>query len=170
MKRQCRAKSKRSGKRCKRAPILGGGVCHFHGGSSPQAQRAASVRLAALVDPAITALGELVKGKRPPGVRLGAVKDILDRGGFGAPKQFEIGGGGVKHEVFTEPDTDSLGAEDAARLKQLLGNFEAGKLLTRAQQMELHSLKSKAGQKGFHRISNTAGPPLMILIPHNNRS
>lgn len=34
MRRQCTAKSKRSGKRCKKAPVIGRNVCHIHGGKS----------------------------------------------------------------------------------------------------------------------------------------
>jgi hypothetical protein len=49
----CTATSKQSGERCKRAPIRGGSVCHYHGGSSPQAQRSARQMLAELHSPAI---------------------------------------------------------------------------------------------------------------------
>jgi len=81
VRRQCSAKSKRSGVRCGRAPILGGAVCSFHGGKSPQAKRSARQRLAELVDPALTALAELVRQRKLPNVRLGAARDLLDRAG-----------------------------------------------------------------------------------------
>lgn len=42
--RQCRAKSKRSGVRCKRAAIPGGRVCVMHGGATPSARAAAERR------------------------------------------------------------------------------------------------------------------------------
>lgn len=71
----------RAGQRCKKAPIPGGAVCVMHGGGAPQVQQAAKLRLAALVDPAITRLGELLKQKKNDKVALGAVKDILDRAG-----------------------------------------------------------------------------------------
>lgn len=43
--RQCRAKSKRSGQRCKRSAIVGGTVCAMHGGKSPVVVNAAQARL-----------------------------------------------------------------------------------------------------------------------------
>jgi len=45
--RRCTARSKRSGDRCKRAPIPGGSVCIMHGGAAPQVRRAARERAAA---------------------------------------------------------------------------------------------------------------------------
>ena len=45
------AKSTRSGKPCKKSPILGGTVCATHGGSAPQVKRKAAERLADLIDP-----------------------------------------------------------------------------------------------------------------------
>src|SRR5690606_7360026 len=44
--RQCTAKSKRSGERCRRWAVAAGTVCPNDGGKSPQAQRAAKQRLA----------------------------------------------------------------------------------------------------------------------------
>ena len=44
--RQCRATSKRSGERCRRAAIVGGSVCKFHGGAAPQVVHAARRRVA----------------------------------------------------------------------------------------------------------------------------
>jgi hypothetical protein len=44
--RQCTARSKRSGERCKRAAILGGRVCPMHGGKVPAVRAAAQQRLA----------------------------------------------------------------------------------------------------------------------------
>ena len=44
MSAQCGATT-RSGGRCKRAPILGATRCRLHGGASPQARRAAQVRV-----------------------------------------------------------------------------------------------------------------------------
>lgn len=46
MKKRCTAHSSRTKKRCKRAPILGGTVCAFHGGSAPQVKEKARERLA----------------------------------------------------------------------------------------------------------------------------
>lgn len=43
--RRCTARSKRSGERCRKAAIRGGGVCAMHGGSAGQVRRAAQRRL-----------------------------------------------------------------------------------------------------------------------------
>jgi hypothetical protein len=43
--RRCRAKSKRSGERCRRFPIPGGVVCHIHGGAAPAARAKARERM-----------------------------------------------------------------------------------------------------------------------------
>lgn len=44
--RRCTARSKQSGQRCRRAAIVGGSVCHFHGGGAPQVRRVALRRVA----------------------------------------------------------------------------------------------------------------------------
>lgn len=44
--RRCRAKSKGSGDRCKRAAIVGGTVCSTHGGKAPRTRAAAERRTA----------------------------------------------------------------------------------------------------------------------------
>jgi hypothetical protein len=46
--RRCTATAKRSGQRCRRAAIVGGTVCSFHGGKAPQVRQAAEVRTAKL--------------------------------------------------------------------------------------------------------------------------
>jgi hypothetical protein len=74
----CKAKAKTSGVRCKRLPIPGGTVCVMHGGKAPQVQRSARERLAALVDPAIARLGQLVHAKDERAA-LAASRDVLDR-------------------------------------------------------------------------------------------
>jgi hypothetical protein len=79
---QCHAKAKATGQQCARHAIAGATVCRVHGGGAPQVREKARLRLLALVDPAIGALGELVRDKRIPAVRLQASKDILDRAGI----------------------------------------------------------------------------------------
>lgn len=44
--RQCTARSKRTGQRCKRAPVIGGTTCWVHGGAAGQVQRKAAERVA----------------------------------------------------------------------------------------------------------------------------
>jgi hypothetical protein len=43
---QCTAKSKRSGERC-RHRVIGGGVCHIHGGKAPQVAAKREARIIA---------------------------------------------------------------------------------------------------------------------------
>lgn len=45
-RRQCTAKSKQSGERCKRYPVPGGTVCVIHGGRTPGARKTAAANLA----------------------------------------------------------------------------------------------------------------------------
>jgi len=90
MKRRCTAKSKTTGKRCRKPPIPGGGVCHVHGGGAPQVRKKARERLAALVDPAIDRLGVLVRDEDDKRVALAAAKDILDRCNLGGKKKVEL--------------------------------------------------------------------------------
>ena len=85
-KRLCTA-HKSNGEPCGRPPIRGGSVCATHGGSAPQVRKAANLRLAAAVDPAIDALLECLKKNarrrlRYPAQALGAANSILDRAGF----------------------------------------------------------------------------------------
>jgi hypothetical protein len=57
-------------------------VCKMHGGKAPQALRTAAERLAAMVDPALSALAHLVDEAESDMVRLAAIKDVLDRAGY----------------------------------------------------------------------------------------
>jgi hypothetical protein len=63
----------------------------MHGGGAPQVKKAAALRLAALVDPAIAQLAKLLKSGNPS-VSLGAVKDVLDRNGFKPTDKTELTG------------------------------------------------------------------------------
>lgn len=80
--RRCRAKSKQSQQRCKRAAIRGGAVCTMHGGKIPAVQQSARDRLLAMVEPALVALRKLVDTADSDSVRLSAIRDILDRTGY----------------------------------------------------------------------------------------
>lgn len=80
--RQCTSKSKQSGERCKRAPIVGHHVCKFHGGAIPAVRRTAQERLAAMVDPLLTELFRIAQSGDSDAVRLAAIKDALDRAGY----------------------------------------------------------------------------------------
>lgn len=88
---QCTAKSKTTGNQCKNAPIKGGTVCRIHGGGAPQVKAVAARRiLEALVGPALVELRRLVRDPTVNDtVKLGAVRDILDRTGYKPPVQVE---------------------------------------------------------------------------------
>ena len=85
-RRQCHARSKQSGQRCRRYAIPGGTVCSTHGGAAPQVRRAAERRLAFAVDPAIETLSRFVESDemvdRHPAQALAAARTILDRAGL----------------------------------------------------------------------------------------
>jgi hypothetical protein len=58
-------------------------VCHTHGGAAPQVKARARERLAALVEPAIGVLGDLIRRRgKLPMAALGAARDVLDRAGY----------------------------------------------------------------------------------------
>lgn len=78
MEGKCTA-TNRQGKRCGKAPILGGRVCRMHGGAAPQVQLKAEERLRAMEIPALIRLDELMHQREFPSVAIAAVKDALDR-------------------------------------------------------------------------------------------
>lgn len=104
---RCTADSRQQGRRCRNRPRPGARVCRMHGGKAPQVERAAELRLAELVAPSITALGEIVEGPglewtvvghgehrtvKPVGFSANdkrkAAEAILDRAGY--PKRTEV--------------------------------------------------------------------------------
>jgi len=64
-------------------------VCRMHGGAAPQVKRAAEERIRELVDPALNRLAKLIDDLSAP-VALAAVKDVLDRAGYGAKQRIEL--------------------------------------------------------------------------------
>lgn len=95
---QCTATAKASGNQCQRLAIIGGTVCHVHGGSAPQVKAAARRRLLELLDPALAALTDVLMMRhsdtddptKVAAVKLRAVKEVLDRLGIDEPKQIEV--------------------------------------------------------------------------------
>ena len=94
--RQCTAKSKLSGQRCGKYAMEAQSVCSFHGGKAKRAlanaQRAveaADLRVRGLTPAAVEVLRELLHANSES-VVLGAVKDILDRGGLKAAHRSEV--------------------------------------------------------------------------------
>lgn len=87
--RRCVAKAKQTGNRCKRRPIVGGTVCKMHGGGATQVKRSARLRLAELVDPAITTLARAIADPTvDTNAKIRAAEAVLDRAGY--PRRSEI--------------------------------------------------------------------------------
>lgn len=87
--RRCTARSKRSGERCKRAPIVAGTVCPSHGGLAPQVQASARQRLDALVVPAIATMNRAVRSNDLP-TALNAAKTLLKSAGLHEPNRDDL--------------------------------------------------------------------------------
>lgn len=72
----------RQGNRCGRRPIPGGAVCVSHGGAAPAVQAKAKQRLLAALDPAAAELVRIAREGKDEGVRVRAIREILDRAGL----------------------------------------------------------------------------------------
>src|SRR6266496_2329460 len=79
---KCRAHSSQTGLPCQHWPMRGTTVCQVHGGRAPQVRKAARDRLAEMVDPALTELLRIVESGENDGIKLAAIKDVLDRAGY----------------------------------------------------------------------------------------
>ncbi len=77
---RCKAHG-RNGTQCGMPAIRGAVVCRLHGGSAPAVKRAAALRLAELVDPAIATLAREMNAADNSADRLRAANSILDRAG-----------------------------------------------------------------------------------------
>lgn len=102
---RCRAKSSRTGEACRNYAIVGGKVCHFHGGAAPQVKEAARRRIESMVPDALQGIAMLagmphldpdtgevihIPGSMKDEVRLRALQDILDRAGLKGTEKLEI--------------------------------------------------------------------------------
>jgi len=110
---QCTAKSKRTGKPCTRRAIAGGNVCQVHGGAAPQVKKAAALRLAELVDPAIGVVARSLRQRKDPRLALHAAKDVLDRNGYKSPDEMKLTGSGLNGAIQLE----SVSNDEQLRLK-----------------------------------------------------
>ena len=86
---RCGAK-KRDGEPCQRWPLAGATRCRLHGAAAPQARRKAAERLAAHADILMAALLKIAASAESEAVRLSAVRDALDRAGFGAAQMLKL--------------------------------------------------------------------------------
>ena len=126
---QCKAKSKRSGERCKKYPMKGSNVCRNHGGASPQAKRKARERLNDLVDPAINILAKAVRDtEENPAIMsstvLRAARDILDRTGYKPGFDLNLGGALEVNDPGRERLSDEQLDQIIALLEQAEGDQE----------------------------------------------
>lgn len=88
--KRCKANARTTGDQCANPPMMGQEVCRMHGGSAPQARKAAALRLLELADPAISALAEVVKDGEKGSDRVRAATAILDRAGLGPSSKVEL--------------------------------------------------------------------------------
>ena len=108
--RRCTAHSSQTGKRCKKAAILGGNVCTSHGGRAAQVQRSARERLAELIEPALEGLLKALKSNDLPTI-VRASQIVLDRCGFHPSRAIELyGQNGGPVEIQTI-DVESMSPE-----------------------------------------------------------
>jgi hypothetical protein len=61
----------------------------MHGGAAPQVKKKADERIRDLIDPALNRLAKLIEDASSA-VALAAVKDVLDRAGYGAKQHIEL--------------------------------------------------------------------------------
>jgi hypothetical protein len=88
---QCTARSKRTGKRCRLASMLGGNVCRAHGGAAPQTRAKAKRRLEQAADVLVQRLlGFALDGDVPEATALAAIRDALDRAGLNPKTAVEL--------------------------------------------------------------------------------
>ena len=85
----CKAKRNHGGGWCTKNAMLGQEICASHGGSVGHNRRAAQLRLAELVDPAIATLGREMKAADTSSDRQRAANSVLDRTGFGRATKVE---------------------------------------------------------------------------------
>ena len=88
--RQCTA-YKRNGDRCKNAAIRGGNVCGYHGGNAPAVKAKARLRLEMASDRLARQLLNMTSDPNVADpVKLGAIKDALDRSGLAAKNAVSV--------------------------------------------------------------------------------
>lgn len=107
-----------NGSTCSSWAIKGSNVCRVHGGSAPQVKRAARERIAAAADDAAAELVSLVMSAESESVKLAAIRDLLDRAGYGAKQKIE-------QDVTVHGDAD-LDREITALVDKLATRGESG--------------------------------------------
>jgi hypothetical protein len=145
--RRCVATAKHTGERCSRAPIVGGFVCHFHGGAAPQTKALARRRLLAMVDPALDALLRALRmadacahcGRADDmAVVVKAAQLVLDRAGLGPTAKLEVT---TKPKELRRLSTEQL-VEEARQLSDALSSTWLD-LLSPDERREYDSLRGR---------------------------
>lgn len=101
------------GQPCGAYAIYGGTVCSAHGGRAKHVQAKARLRLEEIVMPAIAELRRLVAAADSDSVKLGAIKDVLDRTGYKLPERIEADNAvtiKVEYEVVEPQSTSTVAA------------------------------------------------------------
>jgi hypothetical protein len=157
--RRCTA-TNRDGEQCSKSPIVGGFVCHMHGGNAPAARAAARRRMAELLDPALAAIAETLE-RRVPCAHCGqqaldpqalrAAQIVLDRAGLGPSVT-------LAHE---DADATSLASMSVAELRetltQLLGELDH---LDREEERARLALPVAGAEDAvFIEVEPSAAPP-----------
>jgi|SRR5581483_27318 len=115
---KCTAKSSMTGQPCQRWAIKGGNVCPTHGGRAPQVKAAAMDRIRAGADQAAAELVRLACNADSESVRVQAIKDLLDRAGYGAKQKLE-------QDVTIHGDSDDVDAEIRRLYRELAAGGES---------------------------------------------
>jgi len=89
-RRLCTAHRSKTGEPCMAPAMRGQNVCRAHGGAASAAKRAAKLRLAALVEPAIATLArEMADRSNTSRDKQTAANSLLDRAGWGRVTKIE---------------------------------------------------------------------------------
>jgi len=114
----CSAQKTRGRGPCQAYAIRGATVCAAHGGRAPQVRAKARARLDAAADSVMAALIKIALDEREDTAhRLVAMRDLLDRAGYGAKQAVEIAAT-VSREV-TDAERESAALEIAARIDEI---------------------------------------------------
>ena len=109
---QCEAHSHNRDARCRNKRVLGTNICYWHGAAAPQVKESARQRLAALVDPALDVMKDVLKpgsGRVVPKVlQVAVAKDVLDRTGYKSPEKLDITAFSVDPRHLSDEDLEMV--------------------------------------------------------------